>query len=143
MNKCIQWLDKKSTADPAQIISFAVKEARGDRARKHLRDIEVEEEISRRRGEVASERKHKNKSAAKKSIAKALKTKSVADLKCGDNLKDRVLKFIEDSDALIGQAFIHTIDHTDYYGRVNSTNEKETVIGYWGFMESESSSVDY
>ena len=120
-----------------------MKEARGDRARKHLRDIEVEEEISRRRGEVASERKHKNKSAAKKSIAKALKTKSVADLKCGDNLKDRVLKFIEDSDALIGQAFIHTIDHTDYYGRVNSTNEKETVIGYWGFMESESSSVDY
>ena len=50
---------------------------------------------------------------------------------------------MEDSDTVIGLAFIHTIDFTDYNGRVNNIDKKETVRGYWGLMESESSSVDY
>ena len=142
LNKSTQWLDSKPPDSQEQIVSFAIKEARHLRLRKMEMDRDVEREIDRRRSEVASERRQKKKKSASKAVAKAIKHNSASELDCCESIKDRISKFV-DKDSFIGTAFVHTIDSTDFYGRVNSMEKYRFVIGYWGLMESESGSVDH
>ena len=57
LNKCTQWLENQEPSVQDSIISFAISEAKLERVRRCVSDREVVEEIDRRRGVVATERK--------------------------------------------------------------------------------------
>ena len=143
LNKCTQWLESQEPSVQDSIISFAISEAKLERVRRCVSDREVIEEIDRRRGVVATERNEKEKKLALKSISKCLKEKSTEGLECSEIVKEKVQRFINDPNSLLGLAFLHSRDSKDFNGRFQGFEGSEHVtIGYWSIEEPESYSVD-
>ncbi|GFR75315.1 hypothetical protein ElyMa_003916300 [Elysia marginata] len=145
LNKCTAWLENKPDNIQEKLIHFAIVQAKQDRVRRCVLDREVYKEISVRRKEVSAERQKKSKASLMRNLKKALITGSSAELKCGEPIRNMFQQYLTDSQSLIGTLFLHTVDGSEYYGRINiiEKEEEKMWVGYWGLEDSEAGAVDY